>query len=144
MTYHGPGQIVCYLLFDLRRLGLTVRDLVSGIEQSVVGTIARFGISGVTRRDAPGVYVRGAKLAALGLRVRKGCSYHGLSLNVGMDLEPFTRINPCGLTGLTVTQLADLGGPADIESVKPALVASLLATFGFSCRTCGNLDSGSA
>ena len=115
VTYHGPGQLVAYLLFDLRRLELTVRGLVSGIERSVVETLEGYGITAAPRSDAPGVYVAGAKVASLGLRVKRGCSYHGLSLNVNMDLEPFTRINPCGLTGMEVVQVSDLGGPADVD-----------------------------
>ena len=115
VTYHGPGQLVAYLLFDLRRLQLTVRGLVSGIEQAVTETLAGYGIVAAPRADAPGVYVAGAKIASLGLRVRRGCSYHGLSLNVNMDLEPFSRINPCGLQGMEVVQIADLLGPDQIE-----------------------------
>ena len=125
VTYHGPGQIVGYLLFDLRRLELSVRGLVSGIEDAVVNTLACYEISGKPRRDAPGVYVDNAKIAALGLRVRRGCSYHGLSLNVNMDLAPYARINPCGLAGIDVTQMCDLGGPDDIEIVKPRLLIDL-------------------
>jgi len=138
VTYHGPGQIVAYLMFDLRRMGLGVRGLVSGIERAVVELIAGYGIDGAARRDAPGVYVQGAKLAALGLRVRRGRSYHGLSLNVNMDLEPFSRINPCGMAGIQVTQIADLGGPVDLDVVRSALVDRLLSTYGFSGRMCGS------
>ena len=115
VTYHGPGQLVAYLLFDLRRLQLTVRGLVSGIERAVTETLAGYEIVAAPRADAPGVYVAGAKIASLGLRVRRGCSYHGLSLNVNMDLEPFSRINPCGLQGMEVVQIADLLGPDQIE-----------------------------
>ncbi|MEP5765044.1 MAG: lipoyl(octanoyl) transferase LipB [Halieaceae bacterium] len=105
VTYHGPGQWVLYLLLDLRRQQLGVRDLVDLIEQSIVAVLSRLGIAAAPRRDAPGVYVDGAKIASLGLRVRRGCSYHGLSLNVDMDLEPFGRINPCGQEGLAVTSV---------------------------------------
>lgn len=109
VTYHGPGQIVLYFLLDLRRLSLGVRALVSLMEQAVIDLLASYHIKAESRREAPGVYVNGAKIAALGLRVRKGCSYHGLALNVEMDLEPFARINPCGYPGLAVTQLRALG-----------------------------------
>ena len=131
VTYHGPGQIVGYLLFDLRRLGATVRDLVAGIESSITATLALDGISSAPRRDAPGVYVDDRKIGSLGLRVRKGCSYHGLSLNVAMDLAPFAMINPCGMAGLEVTQVRDLGG-SDLTRVEARLVEALAATFQFS------------
>ncbi|HAC35491.1 MAG TPA: octanoyltransferase [Gammaproteobacteria bacterium] len=107
VTYHGPGQLVCYLLLDLKRRGLGVRGLVELIEQAVIDLLAEFQIEGQRRQGAPGVYVGDAKIAALGLRVRRGCSYHGVSLNVDMDLQPFSRINPCGYQGLRVTQMAD-------------------------------------
>jgi len=135
VTYHGPGQIVGYLLFDLRRLGLSVRDLVTGIEQSMIRVLDGYGISAAARPDAPGVYVSGAKIGSLGLRVRRGCSYHGLSLNVNMDLEPFTRINPCGLTDTAVTQIRDLGGPGDLARVRADLLDALAAVYGVSLRT---------
>ncbi len=108
VTYHGPGQLVAYLLIDIRRAGIGVRELVENIEQSVIDVLAQFGIVGESQRKAPGVYVNGAKIAALGLRVREGRSYHGLSFNVDMDLSPFRRINPCGYEGMPVTQLRDL------------------------------------
>lgn len=107
VTYHGPGQLVAYPLLDLRRRGLGVRDLVTLLEQAVVEFLGRWGIAAAARPEAPGVYVQGKKIASLGLRVRRGCSYHGLSLNVNMDLAPFLRINPCGYNGLQMTQLAD-------------------------------------
>ncbi|MFO7326636.1 MAG: lipoyl(octanoyl) transferase LipB [Pseudomonadota bacterium] len=109
VTYHGPGQLVAYPLLDLRRHGLTVRGLVTLLEQSVIDLVAEQGIAAMARRDAPGVYVEGRKLAALGLRVRRGASYHGLALNVELDVSPFARINPCGMRGLPVTSLAELG-----------------------------------
>lgn len=109
VTYHGPGQLLAYLLLDIRRKGLGVRELVIRIENSIIALLDRYGIEAAGRRDAPGVYVQDAKIAALGLRVSKGCTYHGLSLNVDMDLEPFQRINPCGYAGLKVTQCRDLG-----------------------------------
>jgi lipoyl(octanoyl) transferase len=121
VTYHGPGQLVAYLLLDLRRTGLGVKGLVHLLEQAVIDLLAEVGIQAQARPDAPGVYVAGAKIAALGLRVRHGCSYHGLALNVDMDLRPFARINPCGYPGLAVTQLLDLRGPRDLELVGTAL-----------------------
>lgn len=140
VTYHGPGQIVGYLMFDLRRLGLGVRDLVSGIESSMIETLAGYDIEAAARPDAPGVYVNGAKIGSLGLRVRRGCSYHGLALNVNMDLEPFSRINPCGLTDTTVTQIADLGGPADMDQVRGDLLLSLARAYGINLRTPDSSD----
>ena len=109
ITYHGPGQLVAYLLLDLRRLGLGVRQLVSLIETSLITLLDQFGLDAVTQPGAPGVYVDGEKIAALGLRVRSGCCYHGLSLNVDMDLDPFSRINPCGFSGLRVTSMKAQG-----------------------------------
>lgn len=141
VTYHGPGQIVAYLLFDIRRLGLSVRDLVSGIEQSMIRVLDGYGITAAARPDAPGVYVAGAKIGSLGLRVRRGCSYHGLALNVDMDLEPFSRINPCGLTDTTVTQIVDLGGPGDLDRVRSDLLDALAAVFRLSLRTPGSPTS---
>lgn len=109
VTYHGPGQLVAYLLIDIRRLGWGVRQLVDVIEQSIIGVLASYGVGAQGRPDAPGVYLdNGAKIAALGLRVRRGCSFHGLALNLDLDLEPFSRINPCGYAGQTVSRLADL------------------------------------
>lgn len=107
VTYHGPGQLVAYALLDLRRLGFGPRQLVMALEQSVINLLAEYGIYAIGHREAPGVYVNGAKIAALGLRVRRSCCYHGISVNVAMDLEPFSRINPCGHPGLKVTQLSD-------------------------------------
>lgn len=131
VTYHGPGQLVVYPLIDLARAGLGVRALVEGIERAIVATAAQWGIVAVGRRDAPGVYVDGRKLASIGLRIRKGCSYHGLALNVAMDLEPFRRINPCGYAGLEMTQLAGLGGPSDLRVVAEALAPRLLEALGY-------------
>ncbi|RJQ45619.1 MAG: lipoyl(octanoyl) transferase LipB [Gammaproteobacteria bacterium] len=116
VTYHGPGQLVCYTLLDLRRRGLGVRQLVGALEQAVIAVLSGYGITGKTRSDAPGVYVHGAKIAALGLRVRQGCCYHGLSLNVAMDLAPFARIHPCGYPGLRVTDLRSLGIETDMNT----------------------------
>jgi lipoyl(octanoyl) transferase len=129
VTYHGPGQIVLYLLIDLRRRGLGVRALVSLMEQAVIELLAGYGIQSVARQDAPGVYVDDAKIASLGLRVRRGCSYHGLALNVDLDLAPFQRINPCGYPGLAVTRLRDLGvndSCADIATRLLAIVGQRL------------------
>ena len=125
VTYHGPGQLVVYLLVDLRRLGLGIRDLVTALETAVVGFAAELGIAAAPRRDAPGVYVAGRKLASLGLRIRRGCSYHGLALNVAMDLEPFTRINPCGHAGLEVVDLATLGAALDTARAAERLAPQL-------------------
>jgi len=126
VTYHGPGQLVVYLMVDIRRARLTPRALVTAIETAIVDLLALYGIEGASRADAPGVYVAGAKVASLGLRIKRGCSYHGLALNVKMDLEPFGRINPCGLRNLTVTQLADLGGPTRVDDVKRPLTERLV------------------
>lgn len=125
VTYHGPGQIVIYTLLDLNRLKIGVRQLVTIIESAIVELLADYGIEANARRDAPGVYVDGAKIAALGLRVRRGCSFHGLAFNIDMDLEPFTRINPCGYEGLNVTQLKDLVEVVNIDSVVDDLVRRL-------------------
>jgi len=130
VTYHGPGQLVVYPLLDLGRARLGVRPLVEGIERAIVATVAGWGIEAAGRRDAPGVYVGAAKLASIGLRIRRGCSYHGLALNVAMDLEPFRRINPCGYAGLVMTQVSELGGPADVGAVADALAPQLLAALG--------------
>ena len=121
VTYHGPGQLVLYALVDLKRRGIGVRELVIALENAVIALAARHGIEASGRREAPGVYVRGRKLASIGLRVRRGCSYHGLALNVDMDLEPFRRINPCGMAGLAMTQLADEGVGMDVEATALAL-----------------------
>ena len=135
VTYHGPGQLVVYPLLDLKRLGLGVRALVEAIELAVMDTLAGFGIRALTKRGAPGVYTHdGRKLASLGLRVRRGCSYHGLAFNVAMDLAPFTRINPCGYAGLQMTQVQDLGGPASVGAVAEALKPRLLERLGYNTR----------
>ena len=125
VTYHGPGQVVVYVLLDLRRLGLGVRQLVSLLEQAVIVVLDAQGIAASTRAGAPGVYVEAAKIAALGLRVRRSCSYHGLALNVAMDLAPFSRIHPCGYPGLEVTQMADFGCLLPPAAVAAALVDQL-------------------
>lgn len=134
VTYHGPGQIVAYPLLDLRRLGIGVREYVHRIEQAVIDTLAEWNIAGARRDGAPGVYVDGAKIAALGIRVRGGCSFHGLAFNIAMDLEPFHRINPCGFAGLQVVAMADLCGASELEAVKPVLVRHLAAQLGLAVR----------
>ncbi|MGF1547502.1 MAG: lipoyl(octanoyl) transferase LipB [Thiotrichales bacterium] len=125
VTYHGPGQVVVYTLIDLARRGLGVRALVSLIERSIIALLSGYGVESHARADAPGVYVGAAKVAALGLRVRHGRSYHGLSLNVALDLEPFRRIDPCGHRGLAVTRLRDLGIETDCAVVAEELCAML-------------------
>lgn len=126
VTYHGPGQLVGYFLLDLHRRGYGIRSLVTRLEESMIECLAGYGIAAAARRDAPGVYVDGRKIGSLGLRVRKGCTYHGISLNVAMDLEPFARINPCGLKGMAMTQVSALGGPADVARVGRDLEPILL------------------
>jgi lipoyl(octanoyl) transferase len=130
VTYHGPGQLVVYPLIDLRRAGVGVRQFVQKIEQAIIDTLAEWNIVAVRKDGAPGVYVAGAKIAALGLRVRRGCTFHGLALNIKMDLEPFHRINPCGFQGLEVVQLADLGGPEHLAEVETVLLAALARQLG--------------
>jgi lipoyl(octanoyl) transferase len=127
VTYHGPGQLIVYTLLDLKRARLGIRDLVSALENSVIALLAESDIDAAARCDAPGVYVDGKKVASVGLRIRRGCSYHGLSLNVAMDTEPFTRINPCGFDDLSVTQLVDLGGPDDLDEIGLNEVGDRLA-----------------
>jgi lipoyl(octanoyl) transferase len=133
VTYHGPGQIVAYPLLDLKRLGLGVRELVSRIEQAIIEVLEHYGVSAAPVPGAPGVYVDGAKIAALGLRVRRGCCFHGLAFNVDMDLEPFQRINPCGYAGLEVTQLARFAD-VQLSEVQARLVASLVRVLGYNDR----------
>ncbi|WP_240095512.1 lipoyl(octanoyl) transferase LipB [Thermomonas flagellata] len=141
VTYHGPGQLVAYPLLDLKRLKLGVRDYVCRIEQAVIDTLAEWNIGAARRDGAPGVYVNGAKIASLGIRVRRGCSFHGLAFNItGESTPPFARINPCGYAGLQVVALADLGGPSSLEAVKPVLVAQLGRQFGIDWQA-GAADS---
>jgi lipoyl(octanoyl) transferase len=140
VTYHGPGQIVAYPLLDLRRLKLGVRQYVDRIEQAVIDTLADWSIAAGRRDGAPGVYVDGRKIAALGIRVRRGCSFHGLAFNVDMDLEPFDRINPCGYAGLQVTSMVELlGGQADlsVDAVQSRLLDHMAAQFGLRLRAAG-------
>ncbi len=134
VTYHGPGQIVVYPLLELRRLGIGVREYVCRIEQALIDTLDEWNIVAQRRDGAPGVYVADAKIAALGIRVRRGCTFHGLAFNVAMDLEPFHRINPCGYQGLQVTSVLDLGGPSGIESAKPVLLRHLARQLGLALQ----------
>lgn len=131
VTYHGPGQLVCYLLLDLHARGIGIRTLVSGIETAVMVLLGDYGIIAARRQGAPGVYVDGAKIAAIGLRVKKQCSYHGLSLNVAMDLRPFERINPCGYAGMQVTDMAAHGIDATITEIADKLAGKLAETLGY-------------
>jgi lipoyl(octanoyl) transferase len=131
VTYHGPGQLVVYALIDLRRAGLGVRDLVTGLEQAVVRYVAELGIAAAAKPEAPGVYVAGRKLASVGIRIRRRASYHGLALNVNMDLEPFARINPCGYAGLAMTQLGALTDVAAVSVAANGIRPHLLAALGF-------------
>lgn len=135
VTYHGPGQVVAYPLFDLRRLKVGVRELVHRIEQAIIDTLGKWNILAARRDGAPGVYVGEAKVAALGLRVRRGCSFHGLAFNVDMDLSPFHRINPCGYQGLAVTQVLDLGGPGSLAQVEDVLIGELARQFDLEPQT---------
>jgi lipoyl(octanoyl) transferase len=128
VTYHGPGQLVVYPLIDVRRAGLGVRQLVMSLEQAIIDLLASWNITALARRDAPGVYVEGRKVASIGLRIRRGSSYHGLAFNVAMDLEPFQRINPCGYRGLEVIDLRSLGVNASVQEVADALAPRLLAS----------------
>ena len=130
VTYHGPGQLMGYVLVDLHRLGYGIRSLVTRLEKAMVDCLAGYGVEAAGRPDAPGVYVGERKIASLGLRVRKGCTYHGLALNVAMDLSPFERINPCGFKGLAMTQVSELGGPADLETVGRDLEPHLARRLG--------------
>ena len=132
VTYHGPGQLVGYLLLDVRRLGIGVRELVSRIERSLIGLLASYEVEAYAKPDAPGVYVGEMKIASLGLRIRNGCSFHGLALNVDMDLAPFQRINPCGYAGMVMTQLKDQArGPVEFAEVRSRLRAQLAAQLGY-------------
>jgi len=130
VTFHGPGQLMIYPLIDLRRSGLGVRDLVTALEQSVVDLMAEYGIDSSSRSDAPGVYVDDVKIASIGLRIRRGASFHGMALNVDVDLEPFSRINPCGYKGLQLTDLARLGADSDLGVVREKLLPRLLRHLG--------------
>lgn len=135
VTYHGPGQLIAYLMLDLRRRKLGVRDLVDIIEQSIVALLADLGVEAYPKPDAPGVYVNEQKICSLGLRIRRGCSFHGLALNLDMDLEPFLRINPCGYAGLQMTQVRTQAPQADLAAVPDNLVKHLVKKLGYTVLT---------
>ncbi|CAM2955247.1 lipoyl(octanoyl) transferase LipB [Pseudoalteromonas distincta] len=126
VTYHGPGQQMMYVLFNLRRLKIGVRELVTWLEECIIESLAEYGIQAYAKADAPGVYVNDSKIASLGLRVRRGCSFHGLALNVNMDLSPFLRINPCGYAGMNMVQTKELDGPQNLESAGEGLVKHMI------------------
>jgi lipoyl(octanoyl) transferase len=134
VTYHGPGQLVVYVLLDLKRKELHARNLVRQLEQTIIDSLATLSIYAQSRCDAPGVYVNQAKIASIGLRVRKGCSYHGIALNVDMDLTPFSYINPCGFHKMRMTQIKTLNPSATIDSIKKAFVPAFLKNFGYNCN----------
>ncbi|HAV1336340.1 octanoyltransferase [Vibrio parahaemolyticus] len=131
VTYHGPGQLVAYFLINLRRKKLGVRDLVTTIENLVINTLKAYNIDSAARPDAPGVYVDGKKICSLGLRIRKGCSFHGLALNVNMDLTPFLRINPCGYAGMEMVQVSQFNGRSDVETVEKQLIEELVTLLDY-------------
>ena len=141
VTYHGPGQLVAYPLLDIKRLKVGVRDYVCRIEQAIIDTLAHWEIIATRRDRAPGVYVDGAKVAALGIRVSRGRTFHGLAFNIAMDLEPFARINPCGYAGMQVTSLHHLGGAADMQAVKPVLLGKLAEQFGLALQVAAQLPA---
>ena len=135
VTYHGPGQLVAYPLLDLKRLKIGVRDYVCRIEQAIIDTLDEWNIGAARKDGAPGVYVNGAKIASLGIRVRRGCTFHGLAFNIaGESTAAFARINPCGYAGLQVVALSDLGGPSSLDAVKPVLLEQLGRQFGLAWR----------
>jgi lipoyl(octanoyl) transferase len=136
VTYHGPGQIVAYPLIDIKRLGMGVRELVRGIEQAIIQVLNSYDIQAGLIAGAPGVYIDGVKIASLGLRIRKGKSFHGLAFNIDMDLEPFQRINPCGFQGLQVTQLSALANEVRISDVEERLLIRLAGVLGYNDRFC--------
>ncbi|PAR31900.1 octanoyltransferase [Vibrio metoecus] len=131
VTYHGPGQLVAYFLIDLRRKRLGVRELVTHIENLVIHTLQHYHIDSAARPDAPGVYVQNKKICSLGLRIRKGCSFHGLALNIQMDLSPFLRINPCGYAGMEMVQVSDFSGPIEKEQVEKILIQKLVTLLDY-------------
>lgn len=131
VTYHGPGQLMVYTLIDLRRKKFNVRELVTALEQSVINMLADYRITATAKLDAPGVYVDGAKICSIGLRIRRGCSYHGIAFNISLDTEPFTRINPCGFTNLRMTHCAELGGPSEVEAAAKKLMAFLMQSLRY-------------
>ena len=131
VTYHGPGQLVCYLLLDLRRLGFGARELVTRIENALINVLKHYDIDAQNKADAPGVYVDGAKIAALGLRIRRACSFHGLSLNIDMDLSPFSAINPCGYQNLAITHMKTLNPEATLQTVEEQLATELIKQLNY-------------
>lgn len=131
VTYHGPGQLVAYTLIDLKRKKFNVRELVTHLENAIIYVLSDYGIEAIAKKDAPGVYVDHAKIASVGLRIRRGCSYHGLALNVAMDLEPFLRINPCGFAKLKMTQLSDLNPQANMTETALKLIDYLIKNLGY-------------
>ncbi|MFC3033769.1 lipoyl(octanoyl) transferase LipB [Pseudoalteromonas fenneropenaei] len=133
VTYHGPGQQMLYVLLDLRRLKIGVRELVTWLEESIIDSLDEYGIKAYAKKDAPGVYVNESKVASLGLRVRRGCSFHGLALNVNMDLSPFLRINPCGYAGMNMVQTKDLQGPQTVTEAGKGLVQQMLKRLQAEC-----------
>ncbi len=135
VTYHGPGQIVIYPLIDLKRHKIGIKALVNGIEQALIDTMAEYGVTAKRKEKAPGVYVEGKKIASLGLRVRKGCTFHGLAFNIRMDLEPFQRINPCGYAGLEVEQLSQLNQSVKLDEVQEQLIKHLCKILNFNIKT---------
>lgn len=141
VTYHGPGQLIVYLLLDIKSANVGVRALVSLIEDSIIAVLAHYGVTAHARADAPGVYVDGRKIASLGLKIRKGCTYHGLALNVDMNLAPFAGINPCGLKGMKMTQLRDLGVRAGMTEVADKVIAQLRTRWQAACATDSNNTS---
>ncbi|QKJ86354.1 lipoyl(octanoyl) transferase LipB [Paramixta manurensis] len=140
VTYHGPGQQVMYVMIDLKRRKLGVRQLVTHLEQTVVATLAHFGVSARARAEAPGVYVAEKKICSLGLRIRQGCSFHGLALNINMDLTPFQRINPCGYAGLEMTQLSDLRPGTVLSDVYPILIDKFISGLGITASELRHTD----
>jgi lipoyl(octanoyl) transferase len=134
VTYHGPGQIVIYPLIDLKRHKIGIKALVNGLEEALIQTMAEYGIKAKRKEKAPGVYVDGKKIASLGLRVRKGCTFHGLAFNIRMDLDPFSRINPCGFAGLEVIQLSQLNDEVEFEKVQEILINKLCEILNFTCK----------
>jgi lipoyl(octanoyl) transferase len=131
VTYHGPGQLVIYTLFDIKRLGISTRPLVRTTEKVIIDCLAALDITAIAREDAPGIYVNGAKICSIGLRVRRGCAYHGIAFNIDMDLSPFDRINPCGYQGLKMIQVKDLAPQATLNSLRHAIIPYFLSHFGY-------------
>jgi len=140
VTYHGPGQLMIYPLIDLKRSRIGVRDLVTGLEQSIVALVAEYDIDAMARKDAPGVYVESKKIASVGLRIRRGSSFHGMALNLDVDLATFSRINPCGFSDLEVTDLAALGIPANREVIRTTVEKNLLGHLGLQNESIVRLD----